>query len=193
MSTTTTTNSKSTTKNVNGKPAPKAAAAPPAPESKAAPKTPAAKEKASAKKDAKLAPAAKAQNKITYLLKRWTNLANIVGGWSPEVRVTVDEVGEAMLSAVAALAKLPADFTPPRKGGGGKADLAPESHVRISEKARAKYDGILEKDEIASVFTVVRVANGKVICTGPNGRVILPRGHVQLAAASKEDVAEDEA
>jgi multidrug efflux pump subunit AcrB len=169
----------STTKTSSNNGAAKAA---PKPAPKAAESKPAAKKAA---KDAKLPLARRVQTKLMKQAKRWERTSKALGAWTPEVATAANEVGELLGSLIVLVANLPNDFAPAKKGGGGSTskDVPVGATVRVTDKAKAKYTGILEESEYTDL-KVLLIAQGKVrVKTASTGTIImLPRAHVQVTA-----------
>lgn len=136
----------------------------------------------------KLPPARRLERKIANAVKRWGNIAKLAKGWDAKLDTALADVGELMGDVVKSSAALPDDFAPPaKKGGGGGGGTGPRSVVvgsivSLTDRAKPKYDGILEPTEMTNLKVLVMI-NGKVRCrTEENTTIALPRAHVMLAA-----------
>jgi len=123
-------------------------------------------------------------NSVNRIIK----LAEKVGGWSADdaghvvtAQGALTVAVEGLKAASEALVKLPDDYksrVPKSKGGkgGSKVELLPGSIVRITDKAKAEYEGL---DFQLTGIEVIEVRGNKVVCKTSDGmKAMIARGHV---------------
>lgn len=132
-----------------------------------------------------LAPVVRLRKKLEATAKRFSKIANEVKRWrnTPELGEKASTV-EAMLAAmVGDAATLPDAFEPERERKGSARQLVAGAEVILRERVAAKYAGLLETDQGASL-EVVAVTRGHVsVRTTAGAPVVLPRAHVTRATA----------
>lgn len=186
MSTSTSKSSSSKpTSHVNGKSNPTHGGPKPAPTTK--PKDTGATTKPAAAaapaREAKLPVHRRVERQLKIAAKRWATFVRLTKGWSPDIDIAVNEVAEDITAALQAISKLPDNFVPPRRAGGG-AGAGPQlvigSLANITEKATTRYKDVLEDGDLKNL-ELLKIAGGKklVFRTQSGDRVIIPRGHVK--------------
>lgn len=119
----------------------------------------------------KLANTAKRVSKVTGEVQRWANAP-------AELRDAATTVTTALAAMLAGATALPDNFKPERERKASSRQLAVGMKVTLRDKFIAKYEGILEPEERASL-EVLSISRAHVSVRMPSGaRIVLPRGHV---------------
>lgn len=145
---------------------------------------------ASWKETMKLPPAKRVAVRLSNLVDRTQHQLDAMKSWTGEeqerARGIVEQVQQGLKDAAEVLAKIPDDWRPVRRAGGGggtstkNVELAPGTVIRITDKRVPEYDGVLEADQMKGI-KVVEVRGNKVVAITPDGtRAMFARGHVCL-------------
>lgn len=130
-----------------------------------------------------LAPIVQVRRKVESTITRFTNIANEVRRWknAPAIREAASKVEVALAGMLAEATTTPDTFEPERERKASAKQLTPGTKVALRDKFVARYDGVLEPAERASL-EVVAIARGHVsVKTATGARIVLPRGHVAKA------------
>lgn len=134
----------------------------------------------------KLSPAKQYETKAKNSIERLNRIKAAVSGWSkPELVKSVDHAIDALEELVEELGTLPDDFKPPAAARAPSAakPLDVGTTVAIREKVSEKYDDIIEPKDREGM-KVVTTKKSRVLCQTRSGeKVLIPRGHLSVAAA----------
>jgi len=139
------------------------------------------------------------ERKIDNVAKRWHNLVRKTGGWAPTLAAAMADVEEMIKEAAKQMKAVPDDFAAPKgSGSGGGKAIEVGTLICITDKARPKYEGVLEKDEYENLKVLV-IHGNKIRVRTHGGDVskgatvlALPRGHVRPQKAVTKPAAETE-
>ena len=134
----------------------------------------------------RLAPLVRVRRKVESTITRFTNLADEVRRWrnAPALGEAASKVEAALAGMLVEVTTTPDAFEPDRERKASAKQLRPGTKVALRDKFVARYDGVLDLGERASL-EVVAFARGHVsVKTATGARIVLPRGHV-----AKVDVA----
>jgi hypothetical protein len=128
----------------------------------------------------RLTPIVQVRRKVDSTIKRFTNLADEVRRWknAPGLHEATSKVEVALAGMLAEATTTPDTFEPERVRKAAASHLTPGTAVALRDKFVARYDGVLDPAERASL-EVVAIARGHVsVKTATGARIVLPRGHV---------------
>lgn len=152
--------------------------------------TPAAQAPARTKK---LAVHLRVTRQVGLVTKRVQNLIRFSKGWNAGIDSAMLDVVLALKEAQEQFGKLPADYTAPKRKGGGvaKLELKVGDKMVLTKAAKEIYKDVLSEKEIDSEFVIFHLRDGKKLSftTAENTRVLLPRGHMKPYEAPTTPVA----
>lgn len=151
-------------------------------------KAPPKEETAEDPRDKRLSPAMRLTRKVIALHKRINGLFKVTTHWGNKALTeSLDSLLDQIQDVESIVSKIPGDFKPSKRGGKDKPHLAPGTKVRLTDKAKPKYeDGTLEPEEREADLDVLLIIKNKVRVKAPNGVIfVLPRGHVAPVATKQ--------
>jgi len=132
---------------------------------------------------AKIPPAKKAAIKIANVIVRAVGLEGRFGGYTEEMKTALQNARKWLETAKGLAEKLPADFRPAKRSGGGAVTLAVGSKVTLREKRRETYAGLLSAEEQKAGVEVVSLHGPMVALKTEKGNVFIPKAHLKIAGA----------
>jgi hypothetical protein len=139
----------------------------------------------------KLAPQHRLAAKLAATVDRFKHLVDEVVVWknAGELVSTAKKAFAGIEEFADEVASLPADFVVERARKSAVSNLTAGMFVNLREKHGETYDGIVDgKDRIRLEDLGTR--KGRVVCKTASGeKIILPRGHVEIAAAPAKKAA----
>lgn len=139
----------------------------------------------------KLAPQYRLAAKLASTVDRFKHLVDEVVVWknAGELVSTAKKAFAGIEEFADEVAALPADFVVERARKSAVSNLVVGMFVNLREKHFETYDGIVDgKDRVK--LEVLGTRKGRVVCKTASGeKIILPRGHVEIAAVARKVVA----
>jgi hypothetical protein len=127
-----------------------------------------------------LTPIVQVRRKVESTIMRFTNLADEVRRWknAPALHEAASRVEAALAGMLAEATTTPDTFQPEKERKASSKQLKPGTRVILRDKFVARYDGLLEPAERASL-EVVATARGHIsVKTAMGVRIVVPRGHL---------------
>lgn len=126
--------------------------------------------------------------KVDNFVGRLTKMSEDAESWNkPKLLKAFAAASTKLTSLSEGLTGLGNDFLPPKKRRGRKA-LSIGDLVDFADKAKTKYEGILEDKELTKLTVVAINSKGGVRVTTLEGeRLVIPRSHLVISASEPED------
>lgn len=136
----------------------------------------------------RLAPIVQVRRKVESTITRFANLADEVKRWrnAPDLREAATKVETALAGLLAEATTTADTFQPERERRVSASQLTPGEKVALREKFVARYEGVLDPAERATLEVVTTTRGHVSVKTATGARIVLPRGHVARATDTGE-------